>query len=355
LRAIKFAYRRVWDRGQQTSVKSNAAIAADETDLPLEFATQDNLLTYTDMAAYVTEILRPLGPRAIMISIMEEATIVAWLASMRTPVRYVAWLHTVESLYLDQIFPNPTERQEFDILLQTAVARSEKCIFPSRGCCDDLASLYGLPADHFQIIYNPIDLAAVSRLGSLPPEKSLTPDAGFPTIVSLGRLAPEKNHEHLLKALALLQQRRKDFLCLIIGEGDLFCEISARIEHYMLGDNVRMLGSVRNPFPYLFRAKALALTSKFESFAVVLIEALASGATPVAVDCPTGPREVLDDGRVGILVPTDDEYALADAIETALWRGQDSVEVLTCMADRVKLFDIAAVTLQWEQLIEGIF
>jgi glycosyltransferase involved in cell wall biosynthesis len=73
------------------------------------------------------------------------------------------------------------------------------------------------------------------------------------------------------------------------------------------------------------------------------------------VDCPTGPREVLDNGRVGILVPPHDERALADAIETVLWRGQDSGEVLTCMADRVNIFDIATVSLQWEQLIERIF
>ena len=354
LRAIKSAYRTTRDRGQQARARSRAPMRGNETAIPLELVTQESLLAYTNMAAYVTEILRALGPRAIMISLMEEATIVAWLASLRTPVRHLAWLHTVESLYLDQIFPNPTDRQEFDLLLQTAVARSEKCIFPSRGCCDDLASLYDLPADHFQVIYNPIDLAAVKELGSLPPEKTF-PDAGFPIIVSLGRLAPEKNHEHLLKALTLVQRRRKDFLCLIIGDGDLIHDIAARIEYYKLGDNVRLLGSVRNPFPYLFRAKALVLTSKFESFAVVLIEALASGAIPVAVDCPTGPREVLDDGRVGILVPPHDERALADAIETVLWHGQDSLEVLTSMANRVKSFDIGAVSLQWEQLIEKTF
>ncbi|QLH73064.1 glycosyltransferase [Rhodopseudomonas palustris] len=309
------------------------------------------LTPYDNMADYIAQILAGLGHSAIVISLMEEATIVAWLASLRTPMRYLAWLHTVESLYLDQIFPAPAQRAKFDILLHAAVARSERCVFPSRGCCDDLTELYELPPDHFQCIYNPIDLATVRRLSELPFERPLAPHPNVPILVSLGRLSPEKDHAHLLKALSLLRQRGRDFLCLIIGDGDHVGEITRLIEHHALADQVRLLGAVQNPFPYLAAADALILTSKFESFALVLVEAMALEAVPVAVDCPTGPREVLDCGQAGVLVPPGDERALADAIEHIVWSEADHSALLATMADRLKSFDIATVALQWERLV----
>ncbi len=215
-------------------------------------------------------------------------------------------------------------------------------------------SLYDLPEDHFQTIYNPIDLSLVAKLRLEEPEKPLDLDPAVSLIVSLGRLSPEKGHDHLLKALSLLRRRRKDFLCLIIGDGESSRDIVSMIEQYDLGDNVRLLGAVKNPYPYLARAKSLILTSKFESFALVLVEAMASGAIPISVNCPTGPGEVLDQGRAGILVPPEDENALAGAIEDVLWSRQNK-KILAHASSWLKTFDIVAVSSQWERLLTDVF
>jgi len=119
-------------------------------------------------------------------------------------------------------------------------------------------------------------------------------------------------------------------------------------------DHVRLHGPATNPFPYLAKADTLVLTSKFEAFALVLVEAMALGVSAISVDCPTGPREVLDHGRAGVLVPPDHVDALADAIEKVLWLGTDTEIVRGYASDWVKTFDISAVSLQWRQLLEGI-
>jgi glycosyltransferase involved in cell wall biosynthesis len=320
-----------------------------------ELSKMEHVLNhFNSMADYVTSIVQPFGARTIMISIMEEATIVAWLVSLRLPLRYVAWLHAVQSLYMSQLYPDKDDRAAHDFVFKTAIGRAQTCVFPSLGCCDDLVSLYHLPASHMQRINNPIVLSTVSKLLLEPPEKPFNLQPSTPLIVSLGRLSPEKGHDHLLAALSVLRQRNDDFFCLIIGDGYIAADVATMIKRYGLESNVEMLGGVRNPFPYLAQAKVVALTSKFESFAVVLLEAMASGAVPVSVDCPTGPKEVLDGGRAGILVPPNDISALADAIEKAIWSKQDTEEILAHAANWVKRFDIRAIITHWEKLLEDI-
>lgn len=324
-------------------------------DVQEEQSTQFNFLRhYRRMSQFVSRIIGRMSDRAIVVSVMEEATIVAWMASMQVPFRYIAWLHTVESLYLKQLFPDEKDRHNHDLLLHTAVARAESCIFPSQGCCDDLMLLYGLPGHHFKTIYNPVDLSAITALAARPPERPLDLDPAIPVIVSLGRLSPEKGQGDLLKALRLLRQRHPKFLCLIIGAGETSDDIADMIREYDLMDHVRLHGPATNPFPYLAKADTLVLTSKFEAFALVLVEAMALGVSAISVDCPTGPREVLDHGRAGVLVPPDHVDALADAIEKVLWLGTDTEIVRGYASDWVKTFDISAVSLQWRQLLEGI-
>jgi glycosyltransferase involved in cell wall biosynthesis len=106
-----------------------------------------------------------------------------------------------------------------------------------------------------------------------------------------------------------------------------------------LHDVVELLGYVANPLKFFAHADVFVLSSHVEGLPNVLVEAMMCGCTPVSTDCPTGPREVLQDGRYGYLVPMRDPVALAQGIEKAL-DGPIPKEVL---AEAVRPFEESAV------------
>jgi glycosyltransferase involved in cell wall biosynthesis len=111
---------------------------------------------------------------------------------------------------------------------------------------------------------------------------------------------------------------------------------------------------VKNPFAYLARSKGLVLTSRFESFALVLVEALACGTVPIAVDCPYGPREVLNDGEYGLLVPMDNPMALADAMFRVATESDYREKFSRIGMQRARNYDLPKMASQWERIIDGL-
>ena len=138
-----------------------------------------------------------------------------------------------------------------------------------------------------------------------------------PVLVAAGRLAPWKGFADLIRAMKLVTPQRRAQL-MILGDGPLRGELQALISELGLDDTVRLLGYVENPLKYFARADVFVLSSHVEGLPNVLVEAMMCGCTPVSTDCPTGPREVLQDGKFGYLVPMRDPVALAAGIERAL-------------------------------------
>jgi glycosyltransferase involved in cell wall biosynthesis len=114
-----------------------------------------------------------------------------------------------------------------------------------------------------------------------------------------------------------VQAKRKMHL-VILGEGEERARIERLIRELGIENDVYLPGFVENPFAWMARASVFVLASAWEGFSNVLLEALACGCTVVSTDCPSGPREILADGKFGYLVPVGDDTALADAILAAL-------------------------------------
>lgn len=138
-----------------------------------------------------------------------------------------------------------------------------------------------------------------------------------PLLVAAGRLAPWKGFADLIDAIALVSAQRPVRL-LILGDGPLRTDLQQRIASHGLEHAVQLKGYVENPLKYFAHADIFALSSHVEGLPNVLVEAMMCGCTPVATDCPTGPREVLDDGRYGYLVKPHDPRDIADGILKAL-------------------------------------
>lgn len=165
-------------------------------------------------------------------------------------------------------------------------------------------------------IYNPIVLPNYSILieQKIPP---FWADKNICTFVFVGRLAKVKRVDLLLQAFKQVQQKH---LCrlLIVGDGTEKAFILDFIRKNYLTDVCHLTGQQNNPLPWIKSADALVLSSDYEGFGNVIVEAMACGTQVIATDCPFGPAEILDNGRYGLLVPVDDTEALAEAMEKVI-------------------------------------
>ena len=191
----------------------------------------------------------------------------------------------------------------------------------------DLALLSGLPLGAFEVIYNPVD--PVRRQAPDPEVERLWGGPGS-RILNVGRLAAQKNQRLLLDAFARLAAGREARL-LILGEGQLRGQLERRAAELGIADRVAMPGFRIDPQPFYESADLFVLSSDFEGYPLVLIEALQCGLPIVSTDCPTGPSEILAGGEAGRLVPCGDAAGLAEAMAAELQSTREP-EVLKARA-----------------------
>ncbi len=165
-------------------------------------------------------------------------------------------------------------------------------------------------------IYHPLIPGNVGDLMRKEPEVPVPDDA--PVIVAAGRLVEEKDFDTLLEAFAIVRAKKPSYL-LILGDGPLKTSLEKHAQQLDVQDSVVFAGRVSNVYSIFARSDLFVLSSKREAFGNVLIEALACGLPCVATRCASGgPQEILEDGRLGILVDSGDTRALAQAIEQSL-------------------------------------
>lgn len=191
--------------------------------------------------------------------------------------------------------------------------RAARVIGVSQGLADEAAELFDLLPGKFAAIFNPRERGRDS--GGVAAEHE--PIFAKPVIISAGRLAPQKDYRMLLGAFAKIADR-KDLHLLILGTGPDHAAFVAQAAKLGISYRVFMPGFVDSPAAYMRRARVYAMSSRNEGFPMVLIEALESGTAIVSTDCHWGPREVLDGGRFGRLVPVGDSAALAAALTAEL-------------------------------------
>ena len=214
-------------------------------------------------------------------------------------------------------------------LVRWAYRRADAVVAVSKGVRDDLVELIG-PELAPVLIHNPvlddIDLAEAAAApqadgGLVTPLHPWLTDPALQVVTSVSRLSVEKDIPTLVRAFKILHANRPSTRLLLIGEGPERAALQALVEAEGLGAVVQLAGRVHRPMRWMRQAAVFALASQYEGFGNVLIEALASGLPVVSTDCPTGPREILADGRYGALVPVGDAAAMAAALSDALAAG----------------------------------
>jgi glycosyltransferase involved in cell wall biosynthesis len=168
----------------------------------------------------------------------------------------------------------------------------------------------GLPPERAVVVPVGIDVDRTIADGA-----AASPSVKPPYIVAAGRLDPQKGFDVLLDAFARAHDRVAGHRLVIIGEGPARGELEAQVARLGLADRVVLTGFLSNPQPTLRGAALFVLSSRYEGMGgLVLLEAMVHGLPIIATDCVTGPRDLLEDGRGGLLVPVEDVEALADAM-----------------------------------------
>ncbi len=257
--------------------------------------------------------LRERRPDALQVS-MWPLTIVAILAAKLSAVklRIVVSDHSTLSKQYGASW-SAMAALKLTTRLLYPLADARVCV--SKGSAADLAKISGLPGQQFTIIHNPVRQPPASILPNPALEKLW--GGAERRILTAGMLKPAKNHELLIRAFALLGKGLSAKL-MILGEGELRPSLEKLVDELAITEQVILPGFVSETWPYYVSADLFVLSSNREGFPGALVEAILADLPVVSTDCESGPREILDGGRLGRLVPVGDAEALAEAMTAAL-------------------------------------
>lgn len=202
-------------------------------------------------------------------------------------------------------------------LLRWSYRRADAVVAVSHGVRDDLQAMLGL-ASPPTVIRNPVLPPDFASELARPPDHPWLLDRSIEVVLSVCRLGVEKDLPTLLRAFAEVHRTRPAARLLMAGDGAERAALAALIESLGLAGVAQLPGRTDQPLRWMRHAAVFVLPSRFEGFGNVLVEALACGTPVVSTDCPVGPREVLEGGRWGALVPVGDVRAMARGICNAL-------------------------------------
>ena len=254
---------------------------------------------------------------AILFSFQTHANLVALLAAQlaRTTARTIVSEHIVLS-YNAKATPGLKEGL-LPWLARIFYRRANAIVAVSRGVADDLVNVVGISSNKLHVIYNPVVTPELSEKMQIVPFHPWFAPGTPPVVLAVGRLTAQKDYPTLLRAFALARQERELHL-LILGEGEKRPELEDMVKSLGLKNDVQMPGFAANPYAYMAHASVFVLSSAWEGLPTVLVEALACGTPVVSTDCKSGPAEILDYGRYGVLVPVGDHEKLSREILNAI-------------------------------------
>ncbi len=215
-----------------------------------------------------------------------------------------------------------------------------------RAMSEQIERCFAIPPERVTTIHNPLTLDRPHHLFPRAHERWFD----RPVIVSAGRLEPQKNQAALLRAFARAGLRDRARL-MILGVGPLEAGLRRQAAALGIADALVLPGFVPDVRPYLDRSAGFVLSSTHESFGLVILEALACRLPVASYDCPTGPTELLDQGRLGRLIPPGDEDGMAEAMREML-DGRLPAPNRTQLARHLKRFAPATIAAQWVAFVE---
>jgi glycosyltransferase involved in cell wall biosynthesis len=299
--------------------------------------------TLTSLPALVRYMRRE--KPCVLMSILDHTNLIAIWSKLlaRTDTKVVI----DNQIHLSTLIRHTPKIQEkiYPYLIRLFERNAAAVVSVSQGAADDLSHLAGIRRERITVIYNPVVYPEMDKLKDRPLDHPWFAPGQPPVVLGGGRLTLQKDFPTLLRAFSLVRQERPARL-VILGEGELRQELSALALELHIDADFDLPGFV-NPYAYMARSGVFVLSSAWEGFGNVLVEAMACGTQVVSTDCPSGPSEILEGGKFGRLTPVGDPDALARAIQDAL----DHPLPASFLRARAAIFSVEAAAEKYLQVI----
>jgi glycosyltransferase involved in cell wall biosynthesis len=337
-------------RGVSVTLLVNEAVGELRDTVPPSMRLIDLQCRRTSRAlAHLARFLRQERPDVLLANLNHNnvaAVLANWLAGM--PAKVVICQHSIlSSAYLRT---KGWSHRMTPWAYRVIAPGFERAVAVSEGIAREFRTIAHIPQRKIIMIHNPVIGSDFEHRANRPIEHPWLDGSSRPLFITAGRLVPIKDHETLLRALAIYR-RHQDGRLLILGGGPLRASLGALADELGLHGAVDFLGFQENPLPYFRHATAFVLSSYAEGFGNVLVEAMGCGTPVIATNCEHGPAEILDDGRYGVLVQPRNAQALADAMvrmselpniwPAVLLKGRAAAfSTDACVSAYLRLFDL---------------
>ena len=249
-------------------------------------------------------------------------------------VKLIICIHNTFSMELK--IDRTAKEWKSSIFVNFLLSTADSIVTVSQGVEDDL-KLHNPSISHLvHTIYNPLISPHISRLVSESLSHPWIDKQDYRIILTVNRLYPVKDVTTLIKAFAKIIKLESSSRLIILGDGPEKPRLESLARQLEVYDFIDFVGFMPNPYSWMAKAHVFVLSSIHEGLPSVLIEAMACGTSVVSTDCPHGPREILQDGKLGSLVPVGDHEQLARAILDILHRPIPS----NLLIERAKDFSI---------------
>ncbi|MGE7636516.1 glycosyltransferase [Peribacillus frigoritolerans] len=285
----------------------------------------------------------------LLISHMSLTNIVALLA-MRTSKRKFPIIAVEHSTASIKYKSEGAIRRFIPMLMKFTYRWAERIVCVSKASSQDLTSILKFENNKILTIYNPVVSDEIIKKKNEDVHHKWLDNTNLKVIIGIGRFEKVKNFPLLIDSFNKVYETNNKTRLLILGEGKERQVLEEKIADLHLEEVIDMPGFVSNPYAYLGKASLFVLSSNFEGLPTVIIESLACGTPIVSTDCPSGPREILNNGEYGKIVPVNNVEALAQAILEQLNTKHNNKR----LEDRANDFTIEKSVSNYNELIKSI-
>ncbi len=290
-----------------------------------------------------------------------EANAMNVLSNFGLKTKVILSMHIVEGIYFKD-YPF-LFRWFHNFLMRFVYKLANKIVAVSQGVAQDLIENFGVKKEKIAVIYNLQDLEEINKasLEDLGEFKNLF--FGKKVVISMGRLVPQKGFQYLIEGFKKVSEKFSETILVILGEGKLKGELEKLIKKLDLKEKVFLLGFQKNPFKFLKNSSLFVLSSIYEGFSNVLIEAMACSLPVISTDCPSGPKEILDPdcnfpikkmklGKYGILIPPKNSDEISKAISLLLEDELLRKEYAKKSLERARDFSVEKIIPKWLEILK---
>lgn len=237
-------------------------------------------------------------------------------------------------------------------LIMLTYQKADLIISVSQSIKDVLSESLKISSEKISTIYNPLEIESIRNKGQETVTHPFFEKKGH-IIISIGRLTQQKRFDRLLRAFSVLRKKIDTIYLIVLGEGTLRKDLEELACRLNVMDVVDFVGFQPNPYAWITKSDIFVLSSDFEGFPNALVEAMACGIPVISTDCPSGPNEIITNGKDGILVPVEDENLFADAMYNLLTNEDLRRKLYENAMKRVEDFRTEKIVKEYEELFNA--